>query len=193
MRRQQGIATGWLYLIGLIVVLALVSSILYGVTGYLKEIDLKGYDRGKQETLAAIERRDNEALAKALARVKQLADEIRGLEQGHAETLAGVSKRHLKEKADAKRRSERDLAAARSGALKLRDPARAVACPPASSGSQGAAPGAAAGGRDGEAGSELSGAAAEFLLGLANEADDAVRQLAACQAVIKADRAISNR
>jgi hypothetical protein len=74
----------------------------------------------------------------------------------------------------------RDLAAVRTGALRLRD--RAAKCPVE------VQSGASTGSGDGEAGAELSVAATEFLLGEADRADRLVHQLDACQAVVEADR-----
>ena len=183
MKNQRGIATGWLYLIALIVILGLVSGIVYGVKSYLDGVDERGFQRGKKETEAAYAERDNEQLRTALDRVKQLEDEARAKERAHAIELARIDKQRQQEKADARKQAERDSADVRSGALKLRDPG-APTCPSIGGTGLRPAPGASAGGGDGTAGTDLSAAAAGFLLGLANEADDVARQLASAQAVI---------
>jgi len=184
-RSQRGIiATGWLYLGGAIAILALISALVYGVKSYLDGVDQKGYDRGKQETEAKYAKRDNEQLRAAAERIKTLEDQARRQERENAERLAEISKQRQKELADAKRQHDRDIAAVRAGTLKLHDPGVPAGGAAAGRGSPGPAPGAPAGGRDGETRGQLSGAAAEFLLGLAGEADDVARQLDKAQAVI---------
>ena len=185
MRSQRGIiATGWLYLGGAIAILALISALVYGVKSYLDGVDQKGYDRGKQETEAKYAKRDNEQLRVAAERIKTLEDQAREQERENADRLAEISKQRQKEIADAKRQYDRDIAAVRAGTLKLHDPGVPAGGAAAGCGSPGPAPGATAGGRDGEARGQLSGAAAEFLLGLAGEADDVALQLGEAQAVI---------
>lgn len=183
MKQERGFA--WGKLIGAIAILALLFAIIKAITGYIDNVDQRAYKRGKDEATADYAKRDNEALKKALARVKQLEDEARAAEQKHAAALARIDRQRNKEINDAKAQHERDLAAVRSGNLQLRDPG-ATACRPALSGggSEGKA-GAAAGQRDAETGGHLSAAASGFLLGLVNEADDIARQLAAAQQVIE--------
>jgi hypothetical protein len=94
--------------------------------------------------------------------------------------LSGHYQSELKRTTDEK---ERVLAGVRAGDRRLYVDAR---CPGRGDGVPAAEPGA--GGRDGEARAELSRQAAEFLVSLASEADAAVKQLAACQAVIESDR-----
>jgi len=185
MKTQRGIiATGWLYLAAGLAALALLSGIVWGVKSYLDGVDQKGYDRGKQETEAKYAKRDNEQLRVAAQRIKTLEDQARQQERENAERLAEISKQRQKEQADAKRQHDRDIAAVRAGTLKLHDPGVPAGGAAAGCGSPGPAPGAPAGGRDGEARGQLSGAAAEFLLGLAGEADDVAGQLDKAQAVI---------
>ncbi len=104
-------------------------------------------------------------------------------EDAHRAELAAQAKRYEKEKADDKLKHANDITAVRSGAIKLRD--AAATC--ASAGNDAKAANATGSG-DGGKGAELSGAASEFLLSLANEADDIVKQLSACQQVILSDR-----
>jgi hypothetical protein len=77
---------------------------------------------------------------------------------------------------------DRDLAAVRAGTLRLRD--ASAKCPSAVPAGTGTSSG------DGETGAELSPAATEFLLGLADDADGVALQLGACQAVIENDRKV---
>lgn len=92
---------------------------------------------------------------------------------------------HQKEMTDAQAAYDHDVAALRSGALRVRP---AASCPAA--GKPGVpAPAAGPGVGDGSQASGLSDANAQFLLRLGQRADDVVRQLAECQAVVAADRA----
>jgi hypothetical protein len=81
------------------------------------------------------------------------------------------------------------VARIRSGDLRLSIPTR-----PAASGSGPAVLAAAAtlGRCDGQARAQLSDEAAELLTGLASEADDVVRQLGACQAIVEQQRQACN-
>lgn len=98
---------------------------------------------------------------------------------------AAISENYQEQLEDEKQKTAALIAANRAGAFRMRDP-NAVACPP--HGGIQPETSTSTGGRDGAAPGELSGAAAEFLLGLAGEADSVARQFAACQAVVRADR-----
>lgn len=111
---------------------------------------------------------------------------IHDLERQHAETLALLGQHYQKEFQDAEARRKADVAAARDGALRLRVPG--TLCP-----GPGGEAAAAAGGSDGAAGGELPGAVAADLLELVHDADRNARQLAACQAVIRAQIATVNQ
>ena len=105
-------------------------------------------------------------------------------EVAHANSVALISTTLQGETDAAKAELEAERARARSGTFRLRDhTASREAC---TGGTGQAAP--APSERDGKAGAYLSAEAADFLLGLAGEADDIVRQLTACQAVILDDR-----
>lgn len=184
MKTQRGIADGWLYLIGVVVVLGLISAIIYGVTSYLNDVDAKGYKRGKEATEAAYAKRDNEALRIANAEIQRLQNEARARELEHTKKLAVIAAQRAKEKADAQKQKDNDRDAIDSGALELRDPG-AAACPAPGGGGAAAAAGSGGAGSDAKAGRNLSPAASRFLLDLVNEADDVARQLASAQQVIE--------
>lgn len=184
MKQQRGIATGWLYLIALVVVLGLVLGIIAAVKDHLEDVDEKAYTRGVDETTAAYTKRDNAALAQANAEIQRLHNEARARELEHANKLAAIAAQRAKEKADASKQKDSDRTGVRSGALELRDPG-AAGCPAPGGGRPGPQAGAGAGGGDGKAAGKLSDAAAEFLLDLVNDADDVARQLARAQEVIE--------
>lgn len=178
LRRQRGISSGWLYLIAVIVVVALATwglTTLYGA----------GVESGTTAEKQRWQARENAALAEATRKIKELQESYRALEKRRAEDVAAAAAQYEKDKANEVAKRDRVIADLRGGNLRLRVPV--AAC---SQGGGSAVPGApaGAGGRDGGASAELSGPASEFLVGLASEADAVVRQLAACQAVIAADR-----
>lgn len=140
---------------------------------------------GEQAERSAWLKRENAELTMANAKIKTLEEEYRKREAQHATDMAAVSTKYQQELAHVKADKDRVIADLRSGALRLRI---AVAAARPGGGSAAAATGTAAAGCDGEARAELSGAASEFLVGLANECDEVTHQLAACQAVIVKDR-----
>lgn len=132
------------------------------------------------------QKRENQELAAANKRIVDLTETVRAKESMHAVELANISAQYQKELQDEKSKADRVIADVRAGARKLRIPVASTyqAC---GSGEAGKAP-AAPFRRDGEARAELSASASSFLIGLANEADQVVRQLTACQAIIMQDR-----
>lgn len=188
MKRQRGITNGWLYLIGLIIILALLAAIGYGIKSYLDGVDAKAYQRGKQETEAAYAKRDNQALREANAEIQKLNDAARAHEHADAEALAKIDQQRAKDAKNAEDKRKRDVADARSGALGMRDPGQVTRCAAASGLSPGPAAKPGAGVSDGDAAGGLSREAVQFLLVLADDADDVAKQLASAQAVIRQDR-----
>lgn len=163
----------------LAVVLAWAASLL--IVGAWQRHDGQLVERQEWQAREAVELREaNELIA-------ILSNAYREQERQHAEALAGISADYERRLKDANAQRARDVAAARAGAIRLRDPYSLglKAC-----GNPAAQVGTGAGERDGGASGELSREAAEFLLGLANDADDIARQLAACQRVIVEDRAV---
>jgi hypothetical protein len=147
-------------------------------------IDRYGYQRGQIEERAQWQARESAELADANRLIDQLQRDARAKERAHADALSVISSSYQKELTDAKRKHNAVMDDIRAGRVRLRDPAAGeTSC----AGGTAAAP-PAAGGRDGPPGSELSRSAAEFLFGLAAEADAVAHQLAACQAVVRRDR-----
>jgi hypothetical protein len=148
------------------------------------------HDAGATAERTAWQQRETDELRAANAAINQLQDQARATERRHAQQMSALGQTHQKEIQHVEARRKADAAAARAGTVVLRDPgaARETTCPGAA-----AAPGAATGQRDGGQTGQLSGAAAEFLLDLANDADAVAEQLAVCQAVILSDRAAINQ
>lgn len=113
------------------------------------------------------------------AALDEARERIAVLMQEHAKLLGQLEADYKKEKEDAEARRIRDVAAARSGALRLRVPG--TLCPAADGATVGAPSGS-----DGAASGELPGPVAADLFALVHDADQVVRQLTACQAVVRA-------
>jgi prophage endopeptidase len=142
-------------------------------------------DAGHTAERALWQAREAAELAQANTRIVELEELARVREWLVARKLETISAQYEKEKADAQSKKLRDIAAAHAGTLSLRiaspcqDPARGEAAPA----------GAGAAGRDGPPTDELPRALAAGLFALADEADEVVLQLTACQAIVRADRA----
>lgn len=103
--------------------------------------------------------------------------------------LAAASTQYQEDKHNVEKQRDAAIAALRAGTLRLRDPGATPTV--AVGGSAVPNTAASAGGRAAGGGAELSRASSEFLLGIAADADEIVQRLTACQAVVRADRAIA--
>lgn len=109
-------------------------------------------------------------------------------ERQHAAALASISTSYQEKLNNEKAQTARLRADLRSGTVRLRLPD-----PKGSTGiKHPAEPSTSAGRCNGSEGGELPPATAEFLYTLAADADEITEQLAACQAVVQADRAINS-
>ena len=143
---------------------------------------------GAAQVMVACQRTQAAESARATVAIQAAQTAARAREQQYAAGLATISTTYQEALTHAQTQHTADLAAIRSGALRLRVqyPAAAAVRPGDGSASTTAA---TAGGRDGSQGSDLPGSVAVDLLALADDADNIARQLAACQAVIVQDRA----
>lgn len=146
------------------------------------------YEAGENAERSRWMQRETTELTTANARIIELERSARANERLQAERLAAASQTYQESLQHEKATHDRTVAGLRSGALRLR-----IELARRQTADGGSAAGATSGsGRcDGEARAELSTAAAEFLVGLASEADTVVHQLTACQAVVSADRQIN--
>ena len=142
-------------------------------------------DAGHKAERLKWQQRESQELRDANQALTNLQNKYRSTEQWHAEQLASIASARENERINHEKRRQADVAAARSGAVRLRF--NAPTCPAADGGAtpEAAAP---AGERDGQARGELPPEIAADLLTLANDADDVARQLGDCQAVILQDR-----
>lgn len=165
--------------------LLLVIGLLLGLAGFGWYEHHTGYSSGvdfatKRDAAAAAA--NDKATA---AKIQQLTDAARAKEQQQAAQVAAIAANLEQEKQYVNSRTKKLLAASRAHTLILRDPGpRSVQPCDSSPPKTPPAPGQ----RDGAQGSELSEAAAGFLLELTSEADEVARQLAHSQQVILEDR-----
>jgi hypothetical protein len=169
-----------------VAVLSIVVIIVWGLSRIAGAI----YQAGATAERSAWQKRENAELVKANARVIELESQARAQEHRHADDLALASQTYQEKLAHEKAAHDRTVADLRSGALRLRIE---LARRQTGSGSATAEAVSSAGRCDGETRAELSAASAEFLVGLASEADEVVHQLTACQAVVTADRQIQSQ
>lgn len=136
-------------------------------------------------TLSAMNTAHQEALTVALQQVADAKDQA-------AKDMAALDLKYTKEIQDEKRKSVRDIAAVRSGELRLRErfscPAPAPGRAAGAGGDAEQAAGASAGMGDGAAQRGFGAEDAAIALGLADEGDQWAVQLRACQAIIAKDR-----
>lgn len=168
----------WLELLFFILPLAIVCGLIYG---YGKA----EFKRGEVAERARWQVRENEELAAANSTIIMLNRQARDRERQHAEDMALASAHYQEDLRRVELKKDRVIADLRAGTQRLRIP---IAASPAACGGISPEAFAAASRRDGEARAELSGSAAEFLVGLASEADEVVHQLTACQQILLEDR-----
>lgn len=123
----------------------------------------------------------------AAKKLEEVNTNVRAIEKKSAEEISSISTHYEQELRDVSIKQKNIVSGIRSGAVRLSiatsDRAANATCPIATTASE----------RDGEARSRLSDEAAEFLTGLASEADSLANQLSACQAVIVSDRTAINQ
>lgn len=112
------------------------------------------------------------------------SESARKEEQSRAQAVDAIARAYERGRSDGKAAADNVLAGVADGTYVLRDRFRCPASRPA--GEIAAGPS----GRDGAEGAGLSDTDVQFFVRFAADADDVVRQLTACQAVIEADRAI---
>jgi hypothetical protein len=192
-KKQLGIATGWLYLIGLVVLVVAVTGLIHAGNSFVASVEKKGYDRGVNETTASYAKRDNDALVKAQTRITFLEEQARDRERADAKKNAELAAQRAKEKRDAEKQRAADYAAAAAGALVLRDPGQNPAPGPNAGGRGASAPSFGPGsGNNGAPPGQLSPKVTGDLFALVDDADDLAKQLASAQARIRQDLTTCN-
>lgn len=171
-------------LAGVVASVLLVLLVYTGIASY----GHSRYTAGETAERGRWIQRENTELTTANARIIELERSARVNERLQAERLAAASQTYQESLQHEKATHDRTVSDLRTGALRLR-----IELASRQTAGSGIAASLIAGpGRcDGETRAELSTASAEFLVGLASEADTVVHQLTACQAVVMADREIN--
>jgi hypothetical protein len=144
------------------------------------------YKNGVQAERVVWQQSENSKLQEAIAHINGLNKKIRDAERAHAVELQTVSNNYQQGLKHEKQKFNDVVASYRAGTISLRDKHAASSAPTCAGFT--AEIGTGAGRRDATEGANLSQPLAEFLIGLASEADEAVQQLTACQAIVAADR-----
>lgn len=161
--------------------------VIMGVVATILMVGAERYQDGKTAAESACKSQQNAELIAANAEIVRLTDKARRDEADHAAALVSASQTYQEALKNEKTVHDRTVSDLRSGALRLRiDIARRESSGNGSAAQAGASPGRC----DGATTAELSQPAAEFLVGLASDADEVAHQLTACQAVVTADRQI---
>lgn len=178
--------TVWLWalrnwkLLAVLAALVAVWTAGYRFRAHIADADIATLNATHASTLSALDLAHRTQL-------QALTDAARATEQRLVADMAALDQQYNQEMTDAQRETDAALAAVRAGELRLRN---RFTCPVASPGV--GVPGVAAGTGGGDA-AESGGLQREdaiVLVRLAAEADAVVRQLAACQAIVTADRAL---
>ena len=140
---------------------------------------------GIEITQAAWKAREVKEVTQATTAIQKQLTAARESEQLHMAQLTCISSAYQQEISNVQTQHAKDVAAVRAG-YRLRDTGGSATVQPCPDPGAQAAP--SPGGRDGAAGCELSGQVTGDLYALADDADATVKQLSACQQVVRADR-----
>lgn len=139
-------------------------------------------EQGRNEVRAEWqEQKDKDAAA-----IAELRETIRKKEIKHAEELNAIDKNYQEVRLNDKLQTDHIIGDLRAGNARLR---QRFTCP-ATSGGDKTNTGTSTGQRDAATQGGLQTADAEFFIRFADDADAVVRQLHACQSVIRADRGL---
>ena len=166
------------------------KSYIYFAIGVAWVLSLTGigywqYGEGIKSEHLKWQIRENTELSDANNKIIILNEKIRKKEADHAQSISDISTNYQKELNDANKQNRSLTDAVRSGKLRLR---YSYASCQGFNGSDTSASSTSASGYNGGTGANLSKEASEFLLELTGEADSVVRQLKACQEIVKEDR-----
>ncbi|MCG9084376.1 lysis system i-spanin subunit Rz [Laribacter hongkongensis] len=125
----------------------------------------------------SVQVRWNAAVAEAERRQASALLEVRERERSHARAMSELEKSYLESQRNAEKQNADLRRKLRAGTVRLSVPVDAGACGVSENDP-------AAGSRDAVPRAELSAETADDLVAIADDADDAVRQLTACQAVV---------
>lgn len=163
------------------VLLGALAAFVASVTGAF----FYGQNVGAEDERVEWQARENVEITAANRKILDLTEAARAQESLHAIELNAISTKYQEDLQNEKATRDRVVADLRNGSRVLRIPVTRTV---ETCGGEAGTASASTSGRDGEARADIHPAAAEFLVGLASEADAVVRQLAACQAMILQDR-----
>lgn len=177
----------WLRALPYVLVLAAVAAVLLGAYAFGSHVE----HQGRVAEVAGLKQQQQKALtdidAAHRTQLQAATDLVRATELQAAERMAAMDKQKTKELNDAKNAAATDLAALRSGGIRVRDELACAGAGGAGGGASQAATGTGLGHATPAGG--LQDADAEFLLRVGAEADEVTLQLQACQAIVTQDRA----
>lgn len=167
----------------------LYAALLALIVGYhlytVHEARVGGREEGAKAAQQQCAAEKKAAKADYDRRAKEAEDRNKAQEQQQATELAVAGENYATQLHEVQAQRDRDVAAARSGALKLRV---AGMCPRASGDRPAAEASIAPARSDGAEGGELPAETTRRLFELADDADATVKQLTACQAIVNIDR-----
>ncbi len=193
LNRQRG--NIYFYFVGALLALGLLWGLVHAWDSYTSGLVAQGKREGKAEADAAYKARDNEQLQAVIAERDKLQRDKDTKEADARVQVQRARNELLQEQENAKLLEENILARVADGSLQLRGTgsAQAGSCTPSGgSGAPGATAGTAAGNNDAGQGGVLSASDSTFLIREALRADEVVRLLTTCQAVIVLDRKLTN-
>lgn len=162
--------------------LLFVVGIVALVVGWLSNIYNGIYEKGVKAERVEWQQKEAQAAELRNKKIKELTEEVKEIERIYASKFAKIEADHKKEIENANAQKQRDVAAAKSGALKLRWTAKTE------SGTGGNTTGKSAGGAcigNGATQGELPREITANLYTLVNDADGNTEQLTACQDVLR--------
>ena len=144
-----------------------------------------GHHKGAEAEDVVWQARESKELAAANVAMQRAVADATVTVQHHMDALTSISSDYQTELQNAETQHTRDVAAIRTGAIKLRDSGATTVQPCPTPGTEATTPAA---GRDAPQGCELSSDFTEFLLVEADLADRNTEQLSACQSIVIEDR-----
>jgi hypothetical protein len=162
----------------------LVVAVL-GLQWYLDTRDKRNQVVGEQRERQKWQAREISELAAANATILKLQAEVDALEKRLIKEVAYLETKHRREMRNAQKKKDRDVAAARAGALRLRVPVAGCSAPGESAGGRadGERP-AAASGSDGTRTAQVSGEVTAVVVGIAHDADRLARKVTRLQDLV---------
>lgn len=143
------------------------------------------YKEGVKSEKLISKEKQNEELVLANKKIVELQEKAKSIESKNSIALYDISARYEEKLIEGKKLYEKDISDLRNNIIRLRDPGKSFSSADGNGTSEIESSSCKCNGKEG---SRLSDEASKFLFGIANEADEIVYQLTACQGVILEDR-----